>query len=89
MTALTPTNPGSSIMHEDKLGVFGHTVSWITAVFGLLTLQEWGVIVGILGTVAIASAKLWKTHEEVEAAHAQRDAEHAREDHFNRKSTDE
>ena len=71
-------------MHEDKLGAAGHIVSWITAGFGLLTLQEWGVIVGILGTVTIAGAKLWKTREEVNAARAAAKADKAREDHFRR-----
>ena len=71
-------------MHEDKLGAAGHATSWATALFGLFTLQEWGVIVGILGTVTIAGAKLWKTRAEIDAARASQKADEAKEDHFRR-----
>jgi len=87
-TAINSTGKGLRTLEDDKLGAAGHVVSWLTAAFGLLTLQEWGVIVGILGTITIAAAKVWKTREEIKTARAAQDAEHARAGHFRRRSTD-
>ena len=53
---------------EDKAGAASYAVSSLMALFGLLTLQQWGVIVGILGILATLGIKTWEARQKVKIA---------------------
>jgi len=63
-------------MTDDKAGIASYSASGLLAMFGALTLQQWGVIIGILGVLATLAIKGWETRQKIRIA--EREAESAR-----------
>lgn len=59
---------------QDKTGFASIAWGLITAVYGAFTLQQWGVIVGILGVIISTSATVWGVRQK---ARIQREAAQA------------
>lgn len=76
----------------DKQAIASYASAGATAAFGALTLQEWGIIVGIFATVLTAGVNWWykrkRTQAELQALEAAREADEAKRAHFGRRRDD-
>lgn len=75
-------------MMDDKAGTASYAVSSIMALFGMLTLHQWGVIAGILGILVTLGIKAWEARAKVKIAQrstqASLDADRAKRDYYDR-----
>ena len=79
-------NPIWTKAMEDKAGAASYAVSSLMALFGLLTLQQWGVIAGIFGILATLGIKTWEARQKVkieqQAKQASLDADRAKRKYY-------